>query len=75
MKKHSQCSLVMITFKNREKNIIIAYTDNGIGVVKEQINIKSGLLNVENRINAIGGTLTIDNAIQKGFKVRIEFPV
>lgn len=75
MKKHSQCSLVVITFKKMEKNIIIEYTDNGIGAAIEQINIKSGLLNVENRINAIGGTLTFDNAIQKGFKVRIEFPV
>jgi signal transduction histidine kinase len=75
MKKHSQCSLVVVTFKKIEKNIMIEYADNGIGAQTEQINIKSGLLNVENRINAIGGTLTFDNVIQKGFKVRIEFAV
>ncbi|SDX86863.1 tetratricopeptide repeat-containing sensor histidine kinase [Flavobacterium degerlachei] len=75
MKKHSQCSLVVVTFKKMEKNIMIEYADNGIGAQTEQINIKSGLLNVENRINAIGGTLTFDNVIQKGFKVRIEFAV
>lgn len=75
MKKHSQCSLVVITFKKVEKNIMIEYADNGVGAAIEQINLKSGLLNVENRINAIGGTLTFDNAVQKGFKVRIEFTV
>ncbi|WP_050855236.1 ATP-binding protein [Flavobacterium frigoris] len=75
MKKHSQCSLVVITFKKIDKNMIVEYTDNGIGVAIQQINLKSGLLNVENRIKAIEGTLTFDNAIQKGFKVRIEFPV
>lgn len=75
MKKHSQCSLVVITFKKIDKNMIVEYTDNGIGLEIQQINLKSGLLNVENRIKAIEGTLTFDNAIQKGFKVRIEFPV
>ncbi|RBN50183.1 tetratricopeptide repeat-containing sensor histidine kinase [Flavobacterium psychrolimnae] len=75
MKKHSQCSLVVITFKNIDKKIQIEYTDNGIGVSKEEINLKNGLLNVETRVKAVDGTLTFDNALQKGFKVNITFPV
>jgi signal transduction histidine kinase len=75
MKKHSQCSLVVITFKNIDKKIQIEYTDNGIGVSQEKINLKNGLLNVETRVKAIDGTLTFDNALQKGFKVNIIFPV
>jgi signal transduction histidine kinase len=75
MKKHSQCSLVVITFKNIDKKIQIEYTDNGIGVSQEEINLKNGLLNVETRVKAVDGTLTFDNALQKGFKVNITFPV
>ena len=75
MKKHSQCSLVVITFKNIDKKIQIEYTDNGIGVSKEEINLKNGLLNVETRVKAVDGTLTFDNALHKGFKVNITFPV
>lgn len=75
MKKHSQCSLVVITFKNSDKKIQIEYTDNGIGVSLDKINLKNGLLNVETRVKAINGTLTFDNAINKGFKVNIVFPI
>ena len=75
MKKHSQCSLVVITFKNIDKKIQIEYTDNGIGVSQEKINLKNGLLNVETRVKAVDGTLTFDNALHKGFKVNITFPV
>lgn len=75
MKKHSQCSLVVITFKNIDKKIQIEYMDNGIGVSQEKLNLKNGLLNVETRVKTIGGTLTFDNALQRGFKVNITFPV
>lgn len=75
MKKHSQCSLVVIAFKNNDKKIQIEYTDNGIGVSQDKMNLKNGLLNVETRVKAINGTLTFANAPQKGFKVNIAFPV
>ena len=75
MKKHSQCSLVVISFKKINKKIQIEYTDNGIGAPMDQINLKNGLLNVENRIHTIKGTLIFDNANQKGFRVKISFPI
>lgn len=75
MKKHSQCSLVVITFKNNDKKIQIEYTDNGIGISHDKINLKNGLLNVESRIEAINGTLTFDEMNKKGFKIKIVFPI
>ena len=75
MKKHSQCSLVVVTFKKNDKKLQIEYTDNGIGVSQDKMNLKNGLLNVETRVEAVNGTLTFDNAPQKGFKVTIAFPV
>ncbi|HLF52677.1 tetratricopeptide repeat-containing sensor histidine kinase [Flavobacterium sp.] len=75
MKKHSQCSIVVITFKKIDKKIQIEYSDNGIGAAPDKINLKNGLLNVENRIHAINGTLTFDNSNHRGFKVSIAFPI
>lgn len=75
MKKHSQCSLVAISFKKMDNKIQVVYTDNGIGFSSDKVIIKNGLLNVENRIKAIKGTIIFDTASGKGFKVSMSFPI
>ncbi|MFV5695194.1 ATP-binding protein [Flavobacterium sp. LB3P122] len=75
MKKHSQCSLVILTFKKNENKLQIDYTDNGVGATFDEKKSKNGLLNVENRIQAIKGTTTFDTKYNKGFKVNIIFPI
>jgi signal transduction histidine kinase len=72
-KKHSQASLVIVDFSEDKKNIILTYTDNGIGL-KNTPHRKSGLQNAENRILAVKGSITFDNTIQKGFKVTVIIP-
>jgi len=73
MKKHSQCSLVIIGFENTKKSIEISYSDNGIGC-SEMLKFKKGLQNVENRIFTINGTITFDSETNKGFKAKIIIP-
>tara|TARA_R110000868_G_scaffold36900_11_gene130564 strand:- start:6307 stop:8025 length:1719 start_codon:yes stop_codon:yes gene_type:complete len=75
MKKHSNCNLVVISFKLNNDTIDLNYSDNGIGVKDQNINKKNGLQNVENRILAIKGTITFDTKSEKGFKVKITFPI
>ncbi len=75
MKKHSKCSLVVITFKKNDAKLQIDYSDNGIGAAFEKINLKNGLQNVENRILAIKGTITFDTKSNKGFKTSFLFPI
>ncbi|MFV8344093.1 tetratricopeptide repeat-containing sensor histidine kinase [Flavobacterium sp. XS2P39] len=75
MKKHSQCSLVVLTFKKNENKLQIDYTDNGVGATFDELKLKNGLQNVENRIQAIKGTTTFDAKFQKGFKVSFIFPI
>lgn len=75
MKKHSQCSLAVITFKKIENKLQIDYSDNGIGVVFDKINSKNGLQNVENRILSINGTITFDTKSNKGFKTSFTIPM
>ncbi|MBC7848063.1 MAG: ATP-binding protein [Flavobacterium sp.] len=75
MKKHSQCSLAVISFKKNENKLQIDYSDNGIGAVLEKINSKNGLQNVENRIHSINGIITFDTKSNKGFKTSFIIPV
>lgn len=73
MKKHSQCTLASISITTNNKQLQINYSDNGIGTAN-LLNLKNGLQNAENRILSINGTLTFDTALNKGFKVKIQFP-
>ncbi|MCW1148323.1 tetratricopeptide repeat-containing sensor histidine kinase [Flavobacterium lacisediminis] len=73
MKKHSNCSLVMISFKETNSALEINYSDNGKGT-DNQLQIKNGLQNVENRIFSINGNITFDTEPNKGFKVKITIP-
>ena len=75
MKKHSKCSLSMISFRKNENKLQIEYSDNGLGAAFEEINLKNGLQNVENRILAINGRITFETKSEKGFKVHISFPI
>jgi len=74
MKKHSQCSLAIITFKKIENKLQIDYSDNGVGATLDKINSRNGLQNVENRILAIKGTITFDTKPGKGFKASLTIP-
>ena len=75
MKKHSKCSLVVLTFKNIDNKLQIDYSDNGVGATIDEIKLKNGLQNVENRILAVKGTITFDTESDKGFKTKIIFPI
>jgi signal transduction histidine kinase len=75
MKKHSNCSLVILMFKENENQLEINYTDNGIGVTEEQLKSKSGLKNVENRMLAIKGSISFNTTSETGFKVNISLPI
>ena len=75
MKKHSQSSIVAISFKKTANTIYVEYSDNGIGMAPDKTILKNGLLNVENRIVAIKGSINFDATSGKGFKVNFSFPV
>lgn len=69
MKKHSKANIVSVSFKELRKKVNIQYSDNGIGCV---IKKKGGLLNVENRILSLEGTITFESQQNKGFNISIE---
>lgn len=73
MKKHSKCSIAIISFETKKDTLEIKYSDNGIGI-KDKLNYKNGLQNAENRINTINGTIIFDEETEKGFKAKISIP-
>ncbi len=75
MKKHSEASLVGITFKEKDNTLIIIYTDNGKGVDSSKMILKNGLHNMENTIHKIHGEIDINSDLGKGFKVLIKLPL
>lgn len=75
MKKHSQCSIVVLSFKKIDRQIQIDYSDNGAGTATDKITLKNGLLNMENRVASINGTLNFVTVSGKGFKASFTVPV
>lgn len=73
MKKHSQGTFVVLRFETDNKQCYVYYSDNGIGI-KNLLQSKNGLLNVENRIHAIGGSIIFDSKSSKGLKIKLTFP-
>ncbi len=72
MKKHSQASIIIISFSTTKNDITIDYSDNGKGMEMHQVK-KSGIANAENRIQDINGSITFDTT-SNGLKVKISIP-
>ncbi|MEN3323700.1 tetratricopeptide repeat protein [Mariniflexile soesokkakense] len=68
MKKHSKANIVLVSFSQTKNKIKISYTDNGMGC---KISKQNGLLNTENRIASINGTIIFESELGKGFKATI----
>ena len=68
MTKYSKATLVTLNFKEKGKQISIIYKDNGIGT---HLIKKNGLINAENRIKSVGGSIIFESAQEKGFKTLI----
>lgn len=68
MKKHSEASLVILSFNKIKKKVLIEYKDDGIGCT---IKKNTGLQNAENRILTLKGSIIFESEINQGFKVKI----
>ena len=75
IKKHNKCSLGIVIIKKNENKIIGNCTDNAIGINNQELILTNVLQNVENRNEAIKGTINFDATSGKGFKVNFSFPV
>lgn len=74
MKKHSQATNVALRFEEKDNQINIYYTDNGIGM-NETTQFNNGLRNTGNRIDTIKGAIIFDKIAERGMKIQISFPL
>ncbi|MDB5089980.1 MAG: ATP-binding protein, partial [Mucilaginibacter sp.] len=73
MKKHSQATVVSVSFERTGKDLQIFYTDNGIGF-PEPIPYGHGLKNTGNRMEKLGGTINFANGSPKGARIHLTLP-
>lgn len=73
MKKHSQASRVVLNFKQENQQVIINYSDNGIGI--SELKPKNGLQNTVSRISSLKGDVIFETENVNGLKIIIKFPI
>ena len=73
-RKHSNSNIALIKISQLKNNVTLEYSDNG-KIEKAQIIPRNGLLNVENRIQSIKGTIKFGSNPGSGFRVSINFPI
>ncbi|MCF8346300.1 MAG: PAS domain S-box protein [Bacteroidales bacterium] len=76
--KHAHANNAFIEIKLRENNLLVQYSDDGIGFELQPVIEKSkgqGLVNIINRTRSIGGEIAIETDTNKGFNVAISIDV
>lgn len=74
MKKHSQASIVMVNFQKQGRYLIMTYSDNGMGITKENLENGHGIKNMEQRLAGIGGKINFDLRSTSGTKGAVSIP-
>lgn len=75
IEKYAKASLVTLNMKKEGENINITIEDNGVGFDSTIKKKGIGLENMENRMQEIHGTFTIESKIKKGTKINLLFPI
>jgi signal transduction histidine kinase len=71
-KQHAEASTVVLNFKETKKAVFLTVSDNGKGFDITSKKVGIGLKNMQERIEEINGSFTIDSVLQKGTKINIE---
>lgn len=76
--KHAGAQRIYIDLNKSENDIMLIYSDDGIGFhIDNALNkqMSRGLSNILNRVKSLGGEIELDSAPDKGFNVFIRIPV
>ncbi|SEC48393.1 Tetratricopeptide repeat-containing protein [Tenacibaculum sp. MAR_2009_124] len=74
-KKHAQASEVVVTFSVHKKNVLLNITDNGIGFDTTIRKKGIGLHNLQERVEELQGTFSIESTVGNGTKTDIQIPL
>lgn len=74
--RHSRASRVVIHYRETDTLAILEVRDNGCGFDPALAGHQgSGLVGIRERVNMLGGDLTVESAIDKGVRVLMELPL
>ena len=76
--KHAHANKVYIDLNKNKNDLILIYSDDGIGFnIETAMNKKTGrgLSNILNRVKSLGGEIELDSDLEKGLNVFISIPV
>ncbi|WP_027847248.1 sensor histidine kinase [Marinococcus halotolerans] len=74
--KHAKSDLLRVQLEQRPTSITILIKDDGKGFdVNKERDKSFGLLGMRERVNALGGELTIDSVVGQGTRVKVFVPV
>lgn len=76
--KHAAASEAKVEIYDRETHLLAVIQDNGEGFdVEKMLNIKSGsgLLNIKERAELVGGNIQIDSQEHRGTELIVEIPI
>jgi signal transduction histidine kinase len=71
--KHSNASVVEVTVETIDGEFRLSVSDDGVGGA--DLTRGSGLVGLKDRVEAIGGTLTVQTRPGQGTRVAVEVPV
>lgn len=76
LKKHSFANFARISFEiDENKQLLINYFDNGVGIFDENFEKKNGLKNTESRIFSLNGSIKFVENLDQGTKINIKIPI
>jgi signal transduction histidine kinase len=72
--KHSQAASVQVVLSDRDRNLFFQIRDDGVGFDRTGV-LANGLINMTDRVEAVGGRLTVDSWPGRGTTVQGTVPV
>lgn len=72
--KHARAKCVSINVWEGEGRVRIAVTDDGLGFEKADPGDGFGLIGMRERVDLVGGRLTVESAPGQGTAIRADFP-
>lgn len=75
--RHAKASLVQINMQCRDGQLFVTVADNGIGLSTDCSKMENslGLVGIEERMNALGGTFSITNNPGPGIVITVSIPL
>jgi len=67
--KHAQADRVDISISMHQNQLVLKYSDNGVGIKEKNLTTGLGLQNIASRLNLMNGTLTLQEKSENGVKM------